>query len=140
MSHPRRPRPRPLAFPRRGLSASANRRRSALVAVTVTLALLASLTAGPVAGAQQGPPPASEADRPVPEIFEPGAINRTPVGTAVPAAGGQLPTDAPAGLGAPGEVVERRTEDSRTFLTEDGKFETTFYGAPVHYRDAQGAW
>ncbi len=38
------------------------------------------------------------------------------------------------------EPVERRTEDSRTFVRQDGKFETVFYGAPILYHDANGAW
>ncbi len=33
-----------------------------------------------------------------------------------------------------------RTEDSRTFVRQDGKFETVFYGAPILYHDANGAW
>ncbi len=36
--------------------------------------------------------------------------------------------------------MERRTEDSRTFVAEDDTFQTVFYGAPVNYQDANGAW
>ncbi|MBW3651311.1 MAG: hypothetical protein KY458_12165, partial [Actinobacteria bacterium] len=113
------------------------------MAVAIVLALVASISAGPMASAQEAPPPptGNEAAAVVPEIFEPAAINRTPVGSAAPAAAEQLlTTGAPAGLGESAEVVERRTQDSRTFLTEDGKFETTFYGGAVNYLDSEGLW
>ena len=38
------------------------------------------------------------------------------------------------------EAVERRTERSRTFLNDDGTFETEFYDIPVHFQPAQGRW
>ncbi|MCA1842332.1 MAG: DNRLRE domain-containing protein, partial [Actinobacteria bacterium] len=71
---------------------------------------------------------------------DPRAINRLrrggPIPFGAPVSG---PQGALGGLGGR-EVVERRTERSRTSVTPDGHFETAFYGVPVNYRDAQGAW
>jgi hypothetical protein len=113
-------------------------RRVRVFTAVVLCAVLLATSPGSPATAQQAPPrPAPHGA--APEVFVPGAINRVPEGDAIPTAGnaGTRPTGIVA---AGGEVVERRTEDSRTFVTEDGGFETTFYGGAVNYRDAQGAW
>ena len=103
----------------------------------VLLAMVAGIT--PPASAQEvveSPPGASP---PItPEIFAPGEINRSPQGEGAPA-GELLPSEG-QDASEPVEVVERRTADSATFVREDGRFETVFYGGPVHYRDDQGAW
>jgi hypothetical protein len=81
--------------------------RTRVVAVAVVLALVASISAGPMASAQEAPPPptGNEATTLIPEIFEPGAIDRTPVASEVP--GGQPSTSTgSAGLREPGEVVD----------------------------------
>jgi Disaggregatase related repeat len=38
------------------------------------------------------------------------------------------------------EVVEDRTETSRTYMLQDGTFETHTYTVPVNYQDGQGNW
>lgn len=109
---------------------------------TVVLVALIAMVAGltPAVSAQPAPSGGSVPTVGVaPEIFQPDRINRTPTGSDDPsnAKGG---ASGLAGLDEPGEVVERRTEDSRTFATEDGRFETVFYAAPVNYQDANGDW
>jgi hypothetical protein len=102
------------------------------------IAMVAGLT--PAVSAQPAPSGGSVPTVGVaPEIFQPDRINRTPTGSDDPsnAKGG---SSGLAGLDEPGEVVERRTEDSRTFATEDGRFETVFYGGAVNYQDARGDW
>ncbi len=47
---------------------------------------------------------------------------------------------SPSLLAKAGEVVERRTERSKTVVTEDGRNETQFYDVPVHFKDAKGKW
>lgn len=76
-----------------------------------------------------------------PEVFAPDAINRTPEGGPIPEDAGEIANSTPGAIASPGEeVVERRTEDSRTVVAEDGSFETTFYQGAIHYRDGEGAW
>lgn len=36
--------------------------------------------------------------------------------------------------------MKRRTERSKTVVTEDGRNETQFYDVPVHFKDAKGKW
>lgn len=38
------------------------------------------------------------------------------------------------------EVEEKREEDSKTFLLDDGSFMVAQYGIPVHYEDENGQW
>lgn len=47
---------------------------------------------------------------------------------------------APSGAPAQREVVRLRTESSRTVEVPGGGYRTTVSSAPVHYRDAGGAW
>jgi RHS repeat-associated protein len=112
------------------------------VAVTVTLALLASLTAGPVADAQQADRPGASTDRGAtpPEAFQPGSINRTPPRSDVPPGGLEGLDGATPRPESGRELPERRSENSRTFEIEEGVFQTVTYGGPVNYRDASGAW
>jgi RHS repeat-associated protein len=107
------------------------------VAALVVMAVLASVLGTGPAAAQEAP-----ATPLVPEVFVPEVINRNPQGSppAPPADEGQLLGAGLEGVSAASEVVERRTEDSRTFVAEDGTFQTVFYGAPVNYQDANGAW
>lgn len=103
----------------------------------VLLAMVVGIT--PPASAQEvvaNPP--GVASPVTPEIFAPGEINRSPQGEGAPA--GELRPSGGQDASEPVEVVERRTADSRTFVREDGRFKTVFYGGPVHYRDNQGAW
>ncbi len=76
----------------------------------------------------------------VPEVFVPEVIDRNPQGSppAPPADEGQVLGAGLESVSDPGEVVERRTEDSRTFVVEDGTFQTVFYGGAVNSRDEDG--
>lgn len=38
------------------------------------------------------------------------------------------------------EVIEERTEDSKTFRMNDGTFLVAKYPSPIHYKDANGVW
>lgn len=40
----------------------------------------------------------------------------------------------------PSELVQQRTETSRTFDNHDGTFSTSLYSGPVHFRNSQGDW
>lgn len=64
------------------------------------------------------------------------------VGMAVlpAAAAAAPPATPPAPRARVGELVEQRTATSRTVAHEDGSRTTSVFGAPVHYRDARGAW
>ncbi len=104
-----------------------------LVVLLVLFATMATMS--PAVSAQTGP---TEAPRLTPEVFEPGPINRTPSGGPPLTGTLDAPLEEPDHKGR--ELVERRTEDSRTFVGQDGKFETVFYGGPIHYRDARGQW
>lgn len=42
--------------------------------------------------------------------------------------------------GEPGELVERRTARSRTFVREDERHDTVIAAGPINYQDASGAW
>ena len=103
--------------------------------------VLVAMVAGiaPPASAQEGAAAPPGAASPVmPEVFAPGEINRSPQGEGAPAV--ELRSSEEQDAGESVEVVERRTADSRTFVREDGHYETVFYGGPVHYQDDQGAW
>ncbi len=105
----------------------------------VLMAMVAGLT--PFASAQETPRAGREPIAvPSPETFEPGPVNRPPVGGPVPAdVGGLLGGDRAQPDGQRRELVERRTEDSETFDVGNGVLETTFYGGVVNYRDDAGA-
>ncbi|MDP9421078.1 MAG: DNRLRE domain-containing protein [Actinomycetota bacterium] len=103
-----------------------------LIVLLVLFATLATMS--PAVSAQTDP---TEAPRLTPEVFEPGPINRTPSGGPPPTGDLDVLREVDH---QPQELVERRTEDSRTFVGQDGKFETVFYGGPIHYRDARGQW
>jgi hypothetical protein len=110
---------------------------------TVVLVALMAMVAGLVPPASAQPAPAGGKGPTiglVPEVFQPSKPNAAPKGSTVPTEMGDgfLGVDSRAGVGEPGEVVERRTEDSTTVVTDDGTFETTFYDSPVNYRDAKG--
>ena len=110
------------------------------VIIVALLALVAGLT--PTASAQSVPAGKEPTVGVVPEVFRPERINRTPLGGDNPsnAEGAATGLTGLSELDGPGEVVERRTEDSRTFVTEDGAFETVLYGGAVNYQDANGDW
>jgi hypothetical protein len=110
------------------------------VALAVVLALVASVTGAPVASAQEAPAAGNEAATsvPAPEVFEPGAVNRTPVGGPVPEQSQLLGGDPTQPRGERRELVERRTEDSETFEVGGGVLETVFYDGAVNYRDESG--
>ncbi|HEV2070347.1 MAG TPA: fibronectin type III domain-containing protein [Acidimicrobiales bacterium] len=118
------------------------------VALLVVLAVTASLlTLTPQAQAQEQRPGAApapgvaEVQAPPPDVANPEIIDPTPTGPGDPVTIGQAGLDSNLdGFAAAGEVVERRTEDSTTVVTEDGTYETTFYDAPVNYQDANGDW
>lgn len=38
------------------------------------------------------------------------------------------------------EVTEKRTENSKTFLLDNGTYLLASYGEPVHYKDSNGTW
>lgn len=38
------------------------------------------------------------------------------------------------------EAVEKRTQDSKTYLLSDGRYRCVMYQTPVHYRDENGDW
>ncbi len=96
------------------------------VILVVVVALIATLTAAM-------PAPAQTTDRAGGE--QPGLG-----GPIVDGAGGLEEAPDAEGVVEPGEVLGRRTERSRTFVTDDGTYQTTFYDQPVHFRDSQGAW
>ncbi len=76
-----------------------------------------------------------------PVKFEPGRINRTPVGGPIPASAGKGPKILdPASSDGLEEVVERRTENSKTSSTEDGHMVTEFFQQPVNFKDLDGKW
>ena len=53
----------------------------------------------------------------------------------------QQPTEAhPLDHGSRTELLDWRTEDSRTFRNADGTFTTDYFSAPVFYRDAGGSF
>jgi hypothetical protein len=111
------------------------------MAVVVLLAVVASVLSFSPASAQVG----GRGTRPAPgpgEVFEPGVINRTPKGGPIPDDAVSTIEDAPAldNVNPGGELVERRTETTRTFATDSCAFQTVFYDAPVNFRDANGAW
>ncbi len=111
------------------------------MAVVVLLAVVASVLSFSPASAQVGDSSTGPAPGPA-EVFEPGDINRTPTGGPIPDDAVGTLEDAPAldNVNPAGELVERRTETTRTFATDSGAFQTVFYDAPVNFRDANGAW
>jgi RHS repeat-associated protein len=75
-----------------------------------------------------------------PQTFVPDKINRTPVGGPIPDdAGGAEVINNESSVRLT-EAVERRTESSKTFRTEDGHMVTDFFAQPVNYRDEEGKW
>ncbi len=104
--------------------------------------VLVAIVAGvaPSVTAQPAPRDGREASAGLrPEVFTPGAVNRSPQGGPIPD-GGQLLGGTQAPEGGRQELVERRTEDSRTFDVGDGVKETVFYDGAANYRDAAGRW
>ena len=73
------------------------------------------------------PPPA--------DIFVPGPARTGPPDQTAPAAGGRRPHRS-----AGAEVVELRSESSRTFVSDQGAYETVFSSTPVNFRNDNGQW
>ena len=38
------------------------------------------------------------------------------------------------------ELLQKRTENSETFLLSNGTYKAVVYSGPIHYKDANGAW
>jgi len=71
------------------------------------------------------------------DVWEPGPVNRTPVGGPPPSA----PEGArPDGGGVVAEFEGRRTAESKTFRLADGGLQTVVNAERVHYKDRDGRW
>ncbi|WP_154677314.1 DNRLRE domain-containing protein [Parafrankia discariae] len=98
--------------------------RHRLAAVTAGLVALGGLTLPVlISPAAQAAPPS----RPFTEAPTEGSVRPAP-------AGGM------SGKPASGEVIDLRTATSRTVASTDGVYRTEISSAPIHYKDAGGAW
>jgi hypothetical protein len=126
--------------------AGRQRARAVLAVALVSFALLAAGL--PATAAQQSsspttspaPAPAPAPDLPKPPDQPPIAPPAPPPDSAAPARPfpfGPVPALPKAG----DELVDRRTERSKTFATDKvNQFRTELYSERVHYRDAKGAY
>jgi RHS repeat-associated protein len=74
-------------------------------------------------------------------VFAPQVGSTEPAGSPRTETSALLEPGSPdSGTRARAELVARRTEASRTFVTPTGEFETELGAGPLHYRDARGAW
>jgi len=71
------------------------------------------------------------------DVWEPGPVNRTPVGGPAPAAADGA---RPDGGGMVAELEGRRTAESKTFRLADGGLQTVVNAERVHYKDKDGRW
>lgn len=119
-------------------SSARPRPQQAVLAATLSLLLLVGLIIAPTDALAA--PDNSEPLKPSqPETFEPPKPNRTPVGKPLPPDDGELQTIDPQSSEKT-EVAERRTQNSKTFVNEEGMMVTEFFQHPVHYRDDKGRW
>ncbi len=102
------------------------RHRFAAVSLSLVLLVEAGAVAPPTA-AHTGSP---AVDAPVPELQSNRPIE--PATEVPPASAG------PESRGAPVELPEKRTPDSRTFLNPDGTYTTQLFGTPIHYQASDG--
>lgn len=108
-----------------------------LITILVVVSLLAGVVVLP-AGALAAEKTAAPA---TPVTFEPGEINRTPVGAPIPETAAEQEMKLDLGGKAVGEEIpERRTEQSKTVVGENGLLETQFFNEPVNFKDAEGVW
>ena len=108
-----------------------------LISNLVVVSLLAGIVVLP-AGALAAEKTVAPA---TPVKFQPSKINRTPVGAPVPATAGEREMKLDLGGKVVGEEIpERRTEQSKTLVGENGLLETQFFNVPVNFQDAKGVW
>ncbi|MGH9282378.1 MAG: hypothetical protein ACRD0S_05520, partial [Acidimicrobiales bacterium] len=120
---------------------------SLVMAQTVEAGAAPAATAAAPAPARRSVPPIESPPRaPQPALDERSFATPTVPTGAEPRPGRAAPPSAPeapgAGHRAGEEVVERRTERSKTFATATpDRFKTQLFGGPVHYRSPQtGQW
>lgn len=100
----------------------------------VALVMIAAATGLPASAGTAQPPPPSAPVRP-PVIPEPAPASSRVSSPPIP--GGPVRARANAGE----EIIDRRTERSKTFATDrPGQYRTELYPERVHYRDATGAY
>lgn len=124
----------------------ARRRQLSVVSLFLVCALMSVLPVSPTkaqTAPKPGPPGSPLASPPAPDLTSPPA---TPLPASSPPASadptsvlGALPT--PSGYRAGVELMDRRTETSKTFTGDHpGELKTELYAGAKHFKDAKGAW
>jgi hypothetical protein len=76
-------------------------------------------------------------------VFALGSASEVTAETAAPSATAVAPDPSVAPSADPEvvkELVEKRTENSRTYLLKDGRLKSEVFDGPINFQDATGAW